>query len=205
MAGSSPSQMAKRIAGLESSRQKSGPSYDKDRAGRVIFFTEEVVFGRVVQEQVFAYDSSIELDSVVFDTFFPVAGLPPAEHPRPLTTQAEQVLSSAPKKPVAQEEKTARARRRFTKASQTACGPAPCSTRIFPDKNYPTKGPDSLPVQLRNAFAEEYERYVKDNQLSAKTSPEEAAYAIEQNRPAVAWMGVARQTASPASSDESAD
>jgi hypothetical protein len=60
----------------------------KDRAGRVIFFTEEVVFGRVVQEEVFAYDISIELDSVAFDTFFPVAtvstivdkaGLPPAE------------------------------------------------------------------------------------------------------------------------------
>ena len=82
-----------RIAGPEFSRQKSGPSAHKDRAGRVIFFTEPVVLdGRVVQEEVFAYDRSIELDSVAFDTFFPVAGLPPAEqaHPRPLTTQAER-------------------------------------------------------------------------------------------------------------------
>ena len=46
----------------------------------MIFFIEEVVFGHRVQEQVFAYASSIELDSVAFDTFFPVAGLPPAEH-----------------------------------------------------------------------------------------------------------------------------
>ena len=46
----------------------------KDPAGRVIFFTEEVVFGRVVQEQVFAYDSSIELDSVAFDSFFSGSG-----------------------------------------------------------------------------------------------------------------------------------
>ena len=67
----------------------------EDRAGRrVIFFTEAaVVDGRVVQEQVFAYDTSIELDSVAFDTFFPVAGLPPAEHPRPSTTQAEPVIA----------------------------------------------------------------------------------------------------------------
>ena len=43
--------------------------------------------------------SSIELDSVAFDTFFPVAGLPPAEqaHPRPLTTQAE--LAASPPAP----------------------------------------------------------------------------------------------------------
>jgi hypothetical protein len=33
----------------------------------------------VIQEEVFAYDSFIELDSVAFDTFFPVAGFPPAE------------------------------------------------------------------------------------------------------------------------------
>jgi hypothetical protein len=67
---------------------------DKDRAGRVIFFTEDLVFGRIVQEEVFAYAVSIELDSVAFDTFFPVAtvstivdkaGLepaPPTEPPR---------------------------------------------------------------------------------------------------------------------------
>ena len=82
-----------------------------DRAGRVIFITEPVVFGyTVIQEEVFAYASSIKLDSVAFDAFFPVADLPPAEqrephwravevevdaaapgqaHPRPLTTPAE--------------------------------------------------------------------------------------------------------------------
>ena len=65
-----------------------------DRAGRVIFITEPVVMdGRVVQEEVFAYASSIKFDSVAFDAFFPVAGLPPAEHPRSLTTQAEPVIA----------------------------------------------------------------------------------------------------------------
>jgi hypothetical protein len=83
---------------LSDSNQHSGPgilrpekwahAYE-DRAGRrVIFITDEVVFGQLVREQVFAYDRSIELDSVAFDTFFPVAtvstivdkaGLPPAE------------------------------------------------------------------------------------------------------------------------------
>jgi hypothetical protein len=61
----------------------------EDRAERVIFITEPVVSGyAVIQEQVFAYSISIELDSVAFDTCFPVAtvstiadkaSLPPAE------------------------------------------------------------------------------------------------------------------------------
>ena len=37
----------------------------------MIFIIEEVVFGPVVQETVFAYDIGIELDSAAFDTFFP--------------------------------------------------------------------------------------------------------------------------------------
>jgi hypothetical protein len=67
----------------------------EDRAGRrVIFITEEVADGPVVQEQVFAYDSSIELDSVAFDAVFPVAGIPPAEqHPGPSTTPAERAIA----------------------------------------------------------------------------------------------------------------
>jgi hypothetical protein len=83
---------------LSDSNQHSGPGIVRpekwahayeDRAGRrVIFITDEVVFGQLVREQVFAYASGIEFDSAAFDTFFPVAGLPPAEHPRPLTTQA---------------------------------------------------------------------------------------------------------------------
>jgi hypothetical protein len=88
---------------LSNSNQHSGPgilrpekwahAYE-DRAGRrVIFITNEVVFGQFVREEVFAYASGIELDSAAFDTFFPVAGLPPAEHPRPLTTQAEPVVA----------------------------------------------------------------------------------------------------------------
>ena len=76
---------------LPDGKQHSGPGILKPEwwaathttgPGGVIFFTEEVMFGRLVQEQVFAYDSSIELDSVAFDTFFPVADLPPAEHPK---------------------------------------------------------------------------------------------------------------------------
>ena len=54
------------------------------RAGDILHRTGGVWL-RVVQEQVFAYDRSIELDSVAFDAFFPVAGLPPAEHQEPLT------------------------------------------------------------------------------------------------------------------------
>ena len=46
------------------------------QAGRVIFITESVVSGyAVIQEQVFAYAISVELDSVAFETFFPVAAV----------------------------------------------------------------------------------------------------------------------------------
>lgn len=82
-------------------RQRSEPGYFKPewwahayvQAGRLMFFIEEVMFGPPVQEHVFAYTSSIKLDSVAFDTFFPGAGLPPAEHSRPLPTQAEPAIA----------------------------------------------------------------------------------------------------------------
>jgi hypothetical protein len=68
----------------------------EDRAGRrVIFITDEVVFGQLVREQVFAYASGIEFDSAAFDTFFPVAGFPPAEHQEPRRETVE-VDAAAP-------------------------------------------------------------------------------------------------------------
>ena len=157
-------------------RQRSGPGYFKPewwahayvQAVRLMFFIEEVMFGPPVQEQVFAYDSSIVLDSVAFDTFFPVADLPPAEHPKPLPTQAEPAPSSAPKKRSRRKKKRSR-KKAVYQSSQTVRARAVLD-RIFPDKNYPTKGQIPWP-ELRNAFSEEYERYVKDNQLSAKTNP----------------------------------
>jgi hypothetical protein len=72
-------------------RQRSGPGYFKPewwahayvQAGRLMFFIEEAMFGPPVQEHVFAYTSSIVLDSVAFDAFFRVAGLPPTEPASP--------------------------------------------------------------------------------------------------------------------------
>ena len=81
----------------------------EDREGRVIFFTEEVGIGRVVQEVVFAYAISIELDSVAFDAVFPAAavstivdkaGLPPGE--RKLMKPAEwfrNAIKNYPRRP----------------------------------------------------------------------------------------------------------
>ncbi len=49
----------------------------EDRAGRrMIFFTDPEVSGyAIIEERVFAYDISLELDSVAFETFFPVAAV----------------------------------------------------------------------------------------------------------------------------------
>jgi hypothetical protein len=70
----------------------------QDRAGRMIFFTEPVWSGSaVIEEQVFAYVVSIELDSVAFDAVFPVAARPPLEpEPAPPFPQVEPGLPPEP-------------------------------------------------------------------------------------------------------------
>ena len=121
------------------------------------------MYGRVVQEQVFAYASSIEFDSAAFDAFFPVAGLPPAEHPRPLTTQTEPAASplrhkrsrkkAAPKK---------QPRRKAEYQSAPTLWARAVRAVIFAEKKYPTKDQMAWP-ELRNAgLLAEYERYMKD-------------------------------------------
>ena len=68
----------KRIAGLETSRQKSGPSSQRPgRAGDILHRRGGVWAPR--PRAGVRLCSSIELDSVAFDTFFPVADLPPAD------------------------------------------------------------------------------------------------------------------------------
>jgi hypothetical protein len=116
----------------------------------------------VIQEEVFAYDISIELDSVAFDKFFPVAGLPPAEHQGPRWQEVE-VDAAAPKK---------RSRRKAVYQSSQTVRARAVLDRIFPDKNYPTKDQIFWP-ELWDRFSAEYELYVKDNpsKLYAKTNP----------------------------------
>jgi hypothetical protein len=88
----------------------------EDRAGRVIFFLEPVVSGyTVIQEEVFAYAINIELDSVAFNTCFPITDLPPVER-KLLAPQAIEVDSAALKQ--------ARPRPLATQAEPTASPPA---------------------------------------------------------------------------------
>ena len=202
-------------------RQRSGPgdlepewwAHAYVQAGRVIFFTEEVVFGPPVQEQVFAYASSIEFDSVAFDAFFPVADLPPAEHPKPLTTQAEPAASPPAPQPAEPQQanpapssapKKQSRKKAVYQSAQTV--PAAPYLTVSSLKKVPDQGVRFPRPELRNAFAEEYERYMKDNPSKLICEArEEAVYAIGQNPPARAWMGVARQTANSANSASSAD
>ena len=107
MAGSTPCRMASCVAGLESSGQKKWAHADKTGPGRVIFFAEAVVIGRVVQEEVFAYASSIELDSAAFDAFFPVA--------EPSAGRAPKAVDDAGRAGDRRSERTVAARRRLRK------------------------------------------------------------------------------------------